>query len=826
MAKNRGVLARDEIDVSRIRRDSRPPYVRFVAWTQEPENGIIVLAITAGVCFFVPALVKLGFAIAAIYALVMFNTKQGMLVRVPEMAGVSDPTEKIPNSRKVDKGKGIMYLGHDRSPEGSKEQVWLSNSDARTHFFTLGTTGSGKTQALLSWAFNSLSWGSGFVYIDGKADNELIYQAYAMCRRLGREDDFFVVNFMTGDSDAFEIHRSNDRGSNTINPMSTGSSNSLTQLVSSLMPESGGDNAMWQGLAIGMVNAVIIGLCYKRYRDGFTIDAGILRDYIELSALIALTKEFERREDVPKDLVFKPLKTYLMNLPGFDWETNLMRTQPVSEDTKKQHDFRSMQFLRQLTMLADTYGSVFKAQIPEVDMLDIVLKRRIVIVCIPSLEKSEEESQGVGKLVVSAIRLMMSKTLGSKVEGDYDAVVKSKPTNSPSPFIAIFDELGYYFTKGMAIMFAQARGLGFALFAAGQDLSAMMKGANKEEAESVVANAKFKITLAMEDPERTADLIIKTGGEAMISEVAGYEGKMGAVASATYRDNLNATIQMRKRVTLEELRDMDSGESIMMWRDRIVRMQNFYVFDGPGKIGRMKTQHLNRLLCCFPPSIHELTGYVAPKKVVQVAASDNILNLLLSDANPIFTSESDEIGDELLIAPSHSVDVGRNREGVQVELGLFYKFSEWYDGQDKGTTSNSKSKTRGISLTPGGHEESPLGAPKPVIGSNSLVINFDALFTKNNEVVYPFKPRIDESKLDLAYEEVDGIPTINEVAWKLTIDNEVEESLRVMDKILAAESSSSGAVKRIMKYRSNPSGLSRNPEDPNLAVQGSSGFAS
>ena len=44
----------------------------------------------------------------------------------------------------------------------------------RTHVLIFGSTGSGKTEALISLAYNALVQGSGFIYVDGKGDNSLI----------------------------------------------------------------------------------------------------------------------------------------------------------------------------------------------------------------------------------------------------------------------------------------------------------------------------------------------------------------------------------------------------------------------------------------------------------------------------------------------------------------------------------------------------------------------------------------------------------------------------------------------------------------------------
>ncbi len=96
----------------------------------------------------------------------------------------------------------------------------------------LVTTGSGKTEALISLAFNALVQGSGFIYVDGKGDNSLFAKVFSMARSMGREDDILVVNFMTGARDI--VGPQEKRLSNTMNPFANGSSSMLSQLVVSL----------------------------------------------------------------------------------------------------------------------------------------------------------------------------------------------------------------------------------------------------------------------------------------------------------------------------------------------------------------------------------------------------------------------------------------------------------------------------------------------------------------------------------------------------------------------------------------------------------------
>src|SRR4029078_13654985 len=138
------------------------------------------------------------------------------------------------------------------------QELWFGNEDMRTHVLIFGSTGSGKTEALISLAFNALLYGSGFIYIDGKGDNSLFAKIFSMVRSMGREDDMLLINFMTGARDVLGPQKT--RLSNTMNPFSRGSSSMLSQLVVSLMSsgkQGGGNDDMWTGRAINFVESLM-----------------------------------------------------------------------------------------------------------------------------------------------------------------------------------------------------------------------------------------------------------------------------------------------------------------------------------------------------------------------------------------------------------------------------------------------------------------------------------------------------------------------------------------------------------------------------------------
>src|SRR6185312_5440004 len=182
-----------------------------------------------------------------------YTRKTTLPFRIPKRSGLMDYNDLIPGGKKPRKAQGICLFGNEIS---TGEELWFGNEDMRTHCLIFGSTGSGKTEALISIAFNALVQGSGFIYVDGKGDNSLFAKIFSMARRMGREDDVLVINFMTGARDI--VGPQEKRLSNTMNPFATGSSSMLSQLVVSLMDDSGNspDGDMWKGRAIAFVEAL------------------------------------------------------------------------------------------------------------------------------------------------------------------------------------------------------------------------------------------------------------------------------------------------------------------------------------------------------------------------------------------------------------------------------------------------------------------------------------------------------------------------------------------------------------------------------------------
>src|SRR3990167_4760718 len=265
----RGLEARHEQRPSQLIRDTRTLGQRIVDFFKQPSMVSVIIGSLAAVVIFMPVFLDIALLIGLLSFLYAITRKATLPFRMPKSAQKMDYNDPPPGSTKPQKSRGICFFGNELS---SNEELWFTNEDMRTHVLIFGSTGSGKTEALISLAFNALVQGSGFIYVDGKGDNTLYAKIFSMVRRMGREDDILLINFMTGAKDI--VGPQEKRLSNTMNPFSTCSSSMLAQLIVNLMPESSAsaDGDMWKGRAIAFVEALMKVLVYARDKNYILLD--------------------------------------------------------------------------------------------------------------------------------------------------------------------------------------------------------------------------------------------------------------------------------------------------------------------------------------------------------------------------------------------------------------------------------------------------------------------------------------------------------------------------------------------------------------------------
>ena len=517
----------------------------------------------AGLCLFLfPAYAFIflftGLMLFAIRSICLVNER--LPFRMPLGVRGRDKGDPLPGRRGFARPEGIFFLGN-RLQDG--KELWLKAKDILTHCLLFGTTGSGKTETLVSLSYNALATASGLFYIDPKASPKLAVQIWQMARFLGRDDDFRVLNYGTSGKTRGKSPR---RLSNTTNPFTFGSAEALTQLLVSLMPASEGANSIFADKAQALISGVMYALVDLRDKGLLKLSTSTIRDSLAIENCVKLAM---RRE-----LDAESRASIHAALGTSGW----IAGKPLEEQPKsfaEQFGYAQSYFGKALSSLTDTYSHIYGAEDGEVDFADCILQRRILVVLLPSLEKAPAELASLGKISLSAIRNACAVGLGARIEGDAADVLEALPTDAVGigPYLCIVDEYAAIVTPGFEVVLTQGRGLGIAAIVASQDYAGILE-ADQKGAQQMVANTSIKCFMRMQDAEKTYDLIRGLAGQSTVVRTSGFN--INEKLGSDYRDSMNTSIEKEDRIELRDLQEQIEGEAHFVFSGQIVRGDMFY----------------------------------------------------------------------------------------------------------------------------------------------------------------------------------------------------------------------------------------------------------
>ncbi|MCT4709246.1 type IV secretory system conjugative DNA transfer family protein [Enterobacteriaceae bacterium H11S18] len=620
---------KSEIDAQRVRRQVSSTWITDLLFSPFAIQLLLIAGLVAGFLFPVTLLPA---CLLLLLLLTLFSDEPFRLpLRMPVDMDMPDrSTERempklrngfgglfryVSRLRQFQKSAGIMCLGYARGKWLGRE-LWLTLDDTLRHMLLLATTGSGKTEALLSVFLNAICWGRGICYSDGKAQNSLHLAIWSLARRFGREDDAYTLNFMTGGIDKFEALLNNIKKrlpSNTINLFGTANTTFIIQLMEALMPAAGSGDAGWQDKAKSMLSALVYAVYYKCAREKRRISQAVILEYLPLRKMAELYVE-AKRDGWHKE-AWQPLESYLNTLAGFRIEL-VGRPSEWESGVFDQHGFLIQQFNRMLTMFNDIYGHVFAKDAGDVDIEDVLHNDRILTTLIPALELSKSEAANIGKLYISAIRMTIARDLGCELEGMINDVLIVKKYSSKYPYPIAMDELGAYFGEGMDNLASQLRSLQYMLIVSAQDIQrfiAQFRG----EFMTVNANLLTKWFMALQDEKDTYELAALTAGKGYYSELGSLEQTAG-VATPGYEDAKAHYIREKNRLDLADLKDLQPGEGMISFKSALVQSNAVYIPDDdkltsalPARINRFidVARPTEAMLFALQP---ELTGYLPP----------------------------------------------------------------------------------------------------------------------------------------------------------------------------------------------------------------------
>ena len=552
----RGIQDGEGIAPHKARRDIRPTAVKIFEILRDREHALILMAIGPILMFWDSGFWLGGFTWSSIIYFCHNYLKKGdsLPLRLPQTANCPDPNSPAPGGKKLSQAGGIYFLGNEKK---TNQELWLEQKDILTHFLLFGTTGSGKTETLVSLSYNALALGSGLIYVDPKGTSKLAHQIHNMARNLGRDDDFLILNFGVQGKDG------SHKLSNTCNPFSFGSAEILTEMLASLMASSDGKNQVFQAKGQAIIAALMYALVDLRDKGKLVISPRVIRDYLDSQKFIELSEDM-RLSQFSRDAMEAALST-----------CNYTKDMPIAKQKSfhEQFGYGRAYFGQALSSLADTYGHIFDVETGEIDFRDVVMNRRILVVLLPSMEKSTVELGNLGKIVLSCLKAAASTGLGMRIEGSPEDVLGSLPIHfqGTGPFLTIVDEYAAITTPGFEILLTQGRGLGMATIVASQDYAGMVE-ADKKGSQQISANTNTKVFMRMQDAEKTFELIKGLTGMELVSTTDGWN-----YDDDGYRDNFKASIERQSRIDIRDLMEQTEGEAHLIWNGQLVRANMFYV---------------------------------------------------------------------------------------------------------------------------------------------------------------------------------------------------------------------------------------------------------
>lgn len=568
----RAPLEEHEIDPQKLRRSVKPALGEFIGTLLSPSGTITTGIIMAFGALAFPAhtgVIVLSAAGVAAWAVLHAKANAKKVQRLPlrlplDAVDMPDYSNPYPGREKYRKGEGAIFLGSAVGGTLSKgKEVWASFTDALTHSMILGGTGAGKTETLLSLAFNELAVGGGIGYIDAKAAPKLYGQTWVMTRLLGRDDDMRVLNFALGQE---VLGKTRFRRSNTMQPFARGKAEALKEIPLSLMAAGSTGGSIFESNAKALMTALTMALVEMRDKGEIHLYPGDFVHYMAPLEFVALAK---RNDFSPttRDAIHNFLKS-------MGWKPEIDDSSKWG-DFDRQYSYAQNYFLDTFSTMNNTYRHIFAEKIGDINMVDVILQRRVFVTLIPSLEKSKKELENIGRITLSVVRLATAVGLGGgEIMGTWRKMIDLGIANARIPFFLTIDEIAAILVEGLAEMFTQGRGLGMSCKVGNQDVAGV-EGASemaRKEAQQILSNTKLKFFMTGDDPMKTKDLIEKLADETDEFRTQGYELK----GMMNYYDTLSAQAQRVKRVNAQDIAGQIEGEWHLFFKGKIIRGQGFH----------------------------------------------------------------------------------------------------------------------------------------------------------------------------------------------------------------------------------------------------------
>lgn len=339
----------------------------------------------------------------------------------------------------------------------------------KRHMMIVATIGAGKTVLMKGLAQQQIILGGGMFIIDGKGTTEFAKEMFALSKRYGREKDFVYLNFLDPEN------------SNSINPLKSGSVNSLYEVLISLLI---GEENEWKAKQKEFMKNILKLCVYKRDNEKLNLNFKELTTYMTLQKLAQEALLYKNKVHISaiadfvkfvssslsisyEEFIHAPIeidmnvdrKTYPNGkIVSNDFvekvykNINNTQLQGVYDASMSASAWRSI-----ITTLGSDYKSIFNQEDPDISFWEIVQHNKILFVTLPTMD-SDTTPKELGRLMLGLLKGVAAQKASDAIEPKL-------------PFLAMFDEIGSYIIEGFGRLMSKSRSLGISIIPIFQSFS-------------------------------------------------------------------------------------------------------------------------------------------------------------------------------------------------------------------------------------------------------------------------------------------------------------------------------------------------------------------
>jgi intracellular multiplication protein IcmO len=252
--------------------------------------------------------------------------------------------------------------------------------------------------------------------------------------RWRREDDVLLVNLVSAPDVGAPV-------THTFNPFSSATADAIAQMIMSGVDQN--MDTVSKSRAMLLLSGVTRALVWERDQGLIEVNVGTIKQAMRLSRLVEYVST-DRMPSVPTH-IRAVILDYLSCLSGFMLEKGGRQ----ANSTFEHHNHILTQLLPMLSVLSNVHGHVFLTPDVDVDMRDVVLNRRILVVMMPPVERSIGSQAAVARALEGALRSVANDMISGNTPGCWAATC-DRGNAGVAPFTVVFERGDAEYARGCA----------------------------------------------------------------------------------------------------------------------------------------------------------------------------------------------------------------------------------------------------------------------------------------------------------------------------------------------------------------------------------------